>query len=70
MSKKNKYEITKLCAYCELAECLNDPDIMLCSLNGIVAADHKCRKFLYDPLKRDPAPPIKLPELDKDALIL
>lgn len=70
MARKNIHEIIKLCAYCEHAECLNDPEIMLCEINGIVAADHMCKKFLYDPLKRDPAQPVKLPEIDESALIL
>ena len=54
MSKKNNYEISKVCAYCELAECMNDKEKMLCYIKGVVNAGYKCKKFLYDPLKRSP----------------
>ena len=70
MASCSSHDIIKICAYCENAECLNNPDIMLCNINGIVASDHKCRRFLYDPLKRNPSPPIKISDFDKDAFIL
>ena len=36
MSKKNNYEISKVCAYCELAECMNDKEKMLRYIKGVV----------------------------------
>lgn len=66
---KNKPEIDKVCAYCELALPLQDRDFMLCSKRGVVSAGHHCRYFSYDPLKRVPMPrknisaDLTLPEL-------
>ena len=56
-------EYEKICLYCEHAAPSYDSERMLCDLRGIVNAGHKCRKFIYDPLKRIPRPP-KKPELD------
>ena len=69
-AKKNQHEINRVCAYCEHAETLNNEDIVLCSLKGVVSSGHLCRKFVYDPLKRDPKPLTKLPGLDPDTLVL
>ena len=46
--------IEKYCKYCELAKTLSDPDAMLCDRLGVVSADHTCRRFRYDALKRAP----------------
>ena len=70
MAKKNKHEINKVCAFCELAEALNNQEKMLCSRKGVVASDYCCRKFVYDPLKREPSPPVKLPTVDPADFIL
>ena len=69
MSKNKDYEITKVCAYCELAECMNDKERMLCNINGVVNAGYKCKKFLYDPLKRSPEAP-KILKVSPEDLIL
>ncbi|MBE6686105.1 MAG: hypothetical protein E7591_02625 [Ruminococcaceae bacterium] len=69
MSKKNSYEITKVCAFCELAECMHDKEKMLCSLKGVVSAGYKCKKFLYDPLKRSPEP-IRIIKVSPEDLML
>lgn len=70
MAKKIKHEINRVCGCCELAETLNNEDIVLCSLKGVVSSGHVCKKFIYDPLKRDPKPLTKIPGLDPDALVL
>ncbi len=69
-AKKNQHEINRVCACCEHAETLNNEDIVLCSLKGVVSSGHLCRKFRYDPLKRDPKSLTKLPGLDPDMLVL
>ncbi len=71
MAKKQEYEITKACQYCELAQPLVNEDTMLCQKKGVVSAGHVCRKFKYDLLKRRPAPPmsvgrLELPEEDAE----
>lgn len=47
------------CEYCLLAEKLDSRDL-LCPKFGVVAPDHKCRRFKYDPLKRVPPKPVIL----------
>lgn len=46
-------ECIKCCECCEHATALkSDRTKMVCDRFGVVSATHKCRKFLYDPLKR------------------
>ena len=47
-------EIERFCKFCQHSSELSDEDTMLCSKKGIVAADYVCKKFTYDPLKREP----------------
>ena len=51
---KNKAEIENGCAFCEYATELHTSEQYLCSKRGIVAAEHLCAHFSYDPLKRKP----------------
>ena len=45
-------ECTQCCEFCEHATTLkSDRTKMVCDRFGVVSATHKCRKFLYDPLK-------------------
>ena len=63
-SREEKFEMPHVCAFCEKSVQLCDEDSMLCKKNGIVPASHKCKKFVYDPLKRVPAAPPKMAEHD------
>ena len=63
-------EYNKACESCEYATRLVDRHTVLCSRNGIVSAGDICRRFLYDPLKRVPAPPMIPPEVDPRELQL
>ena len=56
---KEKKEIEKICAYCEHSRDTQDSEYLICSKNGIVHAMYKCRKFVYDPIKRSPKSPAK-----------
>ena len=56
--------IEKYCRYCERAKTLTDRDTVLCDMYGVVSASHKCRKFMYDPMKREPKRLSKTPELE------
>ena len=62
--KNKKHEIEKVCARCELAAPLVDEDTVLCKKRGVVSASASCRKFRYDPLKRNPAPPPSVEKAD------
>lgn len=46
-------KIDRYCTYCQFAGKLDD-ETMVCQKCGIVPAEHQCRKFKYDPLKRVP----------------
>ncbi len=56
MRVKDDETLEKTCRFCEYAVHLSDRDHVLCSKHGIVEPGHYCRKFIYDPLKRRPAP--------------
>ncbi len=47
------------CAYCDKGSQINDTEVA-CVKKGIVAAEHHCGAFRYDPLKRVPPRPVKL----------
>ena len=47
-------EITQSCALCEHANHLQDVKFVLCSKKGVGSAEFCCKKFSYDPLKRQP----------------
>ncbi|MBQ1264396.1 MAG: hypothetical protein IIY04_03155 [Oscillospiraceae bacterium] len=47
-------KIDRYCTYCQFAGKIDD-ETMICQKFGIVPAEHHCRKFRYDPLKRVPS---------------
>ena len=55
MKVKDKDNIERYCKYCEMAHELFFEEQMLCREKGVVSSAACCRKFSYDPLKRDPA---------------
>ena len=46
-------KIQKSCEYCTHGTILEN-DQVLCSKQGLIDNAEKCRKFRYDPLKREP----------------
>ncbi len=53
-TKRNELEIERFCRFCRHSSELSDGDAVLCSKKGIVSAGFVCKKFTYDPLKREP----------------
>ena len=51
-------KIDRYCTYCQFAGKVDD-ETMICRHYGLVPASHRCRKFRYDPLKREPILPPK-----------
>jgi hypothetical protein len=49
-------KIAKSCSYCSRGTKIDDEQV-LCIKKGIVPANGKCRKFVYDPCKRVPPKP-------------
>ncbi len=69
MAKKSSASdsIERACAFCEFATPISlsteeEPDI-ICEKHGIVSADHICRSFRYDLLKRAPKEKRPLPKM-------
>ena len=47
------------CSFCRHAVPVRGKEY-LCDKRGVVGADYKCAKFRYDPLRRVPAPKLKV----------
>ncbi len=54
MKKMFNKDIQKKCEYCIHASPLGKNSEMVCLKRGIVNSDDLCRKYKYDPLKREP----------------
>jgi len=64
MKQKTESDRPRMCRYCENASELRSEDEVLCKLHGIVDGGYRCRKFMYDPLKRRPRMLPDIPKLD------
>ena len=64
MFRKN---IEPSCAYCKHGIQLS-PDRIGCHKRGVVPLHSACSKFTYNPLKRQPERPRKLPPLQDEKL--
>ena len=53
-------DIEPRCTYCSRGTQLDEEKI-LCPKRGLVSPGEHCRSFRYDPLKRVPPRPVKLP---------
>lgn len=58
--------IQPACRYCEQALRCGRDGTVLCELKGVVAADYHCRRYVYDPLKREPKSKVRLPQYASD----
>jgi len=58
-------DIEPCCAYCKHGSQIS-VDRVGCVKRGIVSLWGSCRKFVYDPLKRQPERPRKLPSPEED----
>ena len=45
-------KIDRYCTYCQFAGKIDD-ETMVCQFCGIVPSDHRCRRFRYDPHRRN-----------------
>ena len=52
-------KIEPSCSYCEFGVLIGDNEI-ICEKKGIMTASDSCRKFSYDPLRREPPKPVTL----------
>jgi ribosomal protein L24E len=55
------------CAHCEYAEIADGSEVVVCrKIGGIMQLHSKCKKYKYDPLKREPKKLIFTTEFTKD----
>ena len=61
-------EMEKYCVFCEYGTPLpadkDGNEMLICTKKGLVKGNSVCRKFSYDPLKREPRMRPELPEVD------
>ncbi len=58
--------IEKACLYCQHGKLAADKLMILCRKFGPVSPHYKCRRFVYDPLKRVPVRTPVLPRYDEN----
>lgn len=58
--------ITPACEYCANSRPAPDGKMFLCKHSGVVCSYYKCRRFIYDPLRRTPKRLPKLPSFTPD----
>ena len=61
----NKNDVSPSCAHCTHGRLAPDKETVLCKKLGIVEMNFTCRKFKYDPLKRQPKRPKPLEKFDE-----
>ena len=55
MSKLFSRDISPACKYCAYGRASAGGDEVLCEKRGVMLPDSSCKKFSYDPLKREPS---------------
>ncbi len=72
MNKKllEKKKYPAVCETCLHGRLSPDKETVLCIKKGIVQPDGKCRKYSYDPLKRQPKKPLIIEQADPSEFIL
>ena len=63
-------DTAKYCAFCEHSSDLKTNDEMVCVHKGVVTRTSTCKKFKYDPLKREPMAKPKLKEYSEKTFSL
>jgi hypothetical protein len=54
------------CVYCAYSVLTEDKTRVLCEKRGVTSLNDSCRKFVYDPLKREPQRPAKPQEFSSE----
>ena len=62
----NKKSIDASCSYCTHGKASPDGESVLCIKHGLVDKNGSCRKFKYDPLKRQPRRPRELEHFEAE----
>lgn len=67
--RPNESDEDRMCVKCERGTPVFTGDAVLCRLRGLVKPTACCRRFRYDPLKREARPTPPLPTLDLNDLL-
>ncbi len=59
-------DVSPYCEYCAHGRLSPDKESVLCKKLGIVTKDFNCKKFKYDPLKRQPKRPKQLDKFNEE----
>lgn len=62
----NKKSISASCSYCTYGKLSPNGENVLCLKKGLVDKDFACKKYKYDPLKRQPRRPRELEQFDAE----
>ena len=61
-----KKDISASCSYCVHGRIAPNKESILCKKAGLVDVDYSCKKFKYDPLKRQPQRPRPIIKYEED----
>lgn len=61
-----KKDIVPSCSYCVHGRIAPDKESVLCKKSGLTDLDYSCKKFKYDPLKRQPRRPKPIAKFDEE----
>lgn len=61
-----KKDISASCSYCVHGRIAPNKESILCKKAGLVDIDYSCKKFKYDPLKRQPTRPRPIVKYDEE----
>ena len=76
LSKKQRKKLFRpeqysaVCENCRFGKAAPDGSSVLCSVRGVMHRQSSCKKYEYDPLKREPARAPALPEFDPNLFAL
>ena len=70
--KKTLYDkkMEPRCKYCSIGILAADEKSVICKKRGIMDPDSQCKRFKYDPLKRQPRRAPKMMEFSEDEFLL
>ena len=61
-----KKDISACCSYCAHGRVAPNKESILCKKAGLVNIDYSCKKFKYDPFKRQPTRPRPIIKYDEE----
>ncbi|MDR1464538.1 MAG: hypothetical protein LBJ11_04480 [Oscillospiraceae bacterium] len=66
----NESAVAPACEHCLLGRQAPDGSSVLCNLRGVMRKQSSCRKYCYDPLKRQPLRTPILPKFEAEQFAL